>query len=156
MEGLREYVLSVVAGAILCAVLTALAGTGKPRGQVMKLVTGTFLTLALIRPIAGIEWKDMEELIAGWKAEAAAAAALGEGYYEESLAAVIQERYEAYILDKAQALGAEVEVTVSLDEDCLPEEAVIRGPVSPYVRGELKTMLAAELGIPKERQIWIG
>ena len=156
MEALREYVLSVVAAAILCAVLNTVGGKSKSGETVFKLVTSLFLTFVIIRPIAKIELRELDGLISDWKLEAAAASAIGEGYYEEALAEVIQQECEAYILDKARALDVELEITVTLDGDRLPEEAVVQGRLSPFAKAQLQKVLTEDLGIAKERQIWIG
>lgn len=155
MEGLREYVLSVVSAAILCAVLTTIGGKTKQGGAVFKLVTSLFLTFSFLRPIAKFELRELDGLISDWKLEAAAASVTGEGYYEKSLEEVIQKECETYILDKAWALGAALEVSVSLDDHNIPEDVVLRGRISPYAKTQLQKVLTNELGIAKERQIWI-
>ena len=156
MDTLREYILSVVAAAILCSFVTAIAGKSASAGKVLKLVCGLILTFTLIRPIAKIELADFSRFMESIEADAAMAVVAGEDYYEESLAAVIQARTQAYILDKAQTLGAELQVQVHLNGELVPEEVVLTGSVSPYARGKLQSILVSELGIAKERQIWIG
>lgn len=156
MDALREYILSVVAAAILCSLVTALSGKNAAAGKVLKLVCGLFLTFTLIRPIAKIELTDFTRITNSLEADAALAVGAGEDYYEESLAAVIQARTQSYILDKAQTLGAELQVQVHLNEHHIPDEVVLTGSVSPYTKGKLQSILVSELGIAKERQIWIG
>jgi len=52
-------------------------------------------------------------------------------------------------------LKLDVEVELG---DCEPVPASVRitGPASPYARTQLQKRITDELGIPKERQQWIG
>jgi len=71
---------------------------------------------------------------------------------------IIEERTEAYILDKAEKLGAAItpSVTAAYGEDgvCRPDRAVILGTCSPLVQQVLSEYMDEELGIPPENQIW--
>ena len=53
-------------------------------------------------------------------------------------------------------MEADIQANVSLDEDCIPVSVSITGRISPLSRSKLTQMIASELGIPKERQEWIG
>lgn len=156
MDGLREYVLSVVAAAVLCAILSSIAEKSGSAGKVLHLVCRLFLTFTVISPVAEIPLDGWQDLSAQWEAEAAMAVQAGEEAYQDSLEAVIRSQVESYILDKARQLGAEISVEVLLDENQIPEEVVISGRISPYLKGELERYLTSQLGIAKERQIWIG
>ena len=72
---------------------------------------------------------------------------------------VIEQEYEAYIMDKAKELGLEglavdVEVQWSLDGLWMPYGATLRGVCSQTVKERLSALMAADLGIPYERQRW--
>ena len=71
---------------------------------------------------------------------------------------IIKGETEAYILDKAASLGVELEVDVLLEDmyPMAPKTVRLSGSVSPYVRNRLQNIIAEELGISKENQIWIG
>ena len=74
---------------------------------------------------------------------------------KEELAAIIAGRTAAYISDKADALGLDVEARVETEpgadgETPLPARAELRGPYSQ----DLADWIAGELGIPAERQVW--
>jgi hypothetical protein len=68
---------------------------------------------------------------------------------------IIEQRTEAYILDKARMLGlplsgAKVAVRWSTEGVWVPESAELTGPYSET----LSRLLAAELGIPAQKQSW--
>ena len=69
----------------------------------------------------------------------------------------IEEQSAAYILDEAQALGAEGRAEVRArwrDNSWVPWEASLELTGGTDVREKLKNRIEAELGIPKERQSW--
>ena len=71
------------------------------------------------------------------------------------MTALIKEKTEAYIWDKANRLGLSctVSVTAAAGESGipLPDSAVIRGPYSEA----LARCIEEEVGIPAEKQIWL-
>lgn len=156
MEALREYVLSVVSAAILCGMVCSISGTKGSTGAVLKLVSGLILTFAVIRPIAQVRLEELTLFTADLALEAEAASAMGEEIYKEYVSEIIKEETEAYILDKAQSLNAALTVDVRLDAQNIPEEVTVSGQFSPYAKQKLQSIIETELGIPKERQIWIG
>lgn len=156
MEGLGAYILSVVCAAILCALIAGISGKEQTAGKVLQLVCGLFLTLTVIRPVAAIRLDEIARFTQSLEADAAMAVGMGKDCYEDALSSVIQEKTEAYILDKAQSLGAQVQVQVVLEADHTISEVVLTGPIAPYARSRLQDILELELGIAKERQIWIG
>ena len=59
-------------------------------------------------------------------------------------------------MDKAESLGAEltVEVTLSDDELMVPCAVKLSGAISPYAKKVLSDTIAKDLGIQVEEQIW--
>lgn len=156
MAALREYILSVVAAAILCGIVSGLAGKKANCAPILKLVCGIFLTLTVVRPIVKVDMDEIGGLLSGLQTEAEAASAFGEEHLDHSLKESIKQATQAYILDKAGKLGLELTVSVHLDEENIPDEVILEGACSPYGKRELQSMIVSDLGIPKERQIWIG
>ena len=74
---------------------------------------------------------------------------------QEALSAIIAEKTEAYIWDKANQLGLDCTVSVAAAPGeggiPLPESVTVRGRYS----GELARWLEEEVGIPAEKQIWL-
>ena len=152
MGALREWLTSVVAVTLLLSVVQTLL----PEGSVRKAASftgGLVLLLALLRPALGADLGRIR-LDTGAYAQALeesreALSAAG----EDQLAAGIAERTQAYISDKADALGLRVTVRVETRTEGgvpLPWAAEITGPWS----GELAAYMEEALGIPRERQVW--
>lgn len=153
MEALRQYILSVVAAALLCGLVTGVMPSGRAK-QIIRMVCGLFLAYTVLQGLTGMEWRmpQWTDLAAD---DARQAAALGESIGEEARAQIILEQTRAYILDKAAALGLALEAEVTLGEGLVPRSVTIRGQAAPYERRQLQSAIALELGIPKEKQQWI-
>lgn len=156
MDALREYILSVVAAAILCGIVSGLMDKKGSCAPVVKLICGVFLTLTVVHPVAKVNIDEFMKFTSSLEEDAEAAAAFGEEIYAQSMKESIIEATQTYILDKAQTLGLELEITVHLDSDQVPDEVTLEGACSPYGKQQLQAIIASDLGVPKERQIWIG
>lgn len=136
---------------MLVSVATQLGPEGALR-KIVRFTGGLLLLLAMLRPIA-----DYEPNAAAWSAsgysEAVARLELElAAERENTLRHGIAEEWEAYIEDKAGSLGAAVRAEAELDAgNGVPERVTLRGAYSE----ELSRFLASELGIAKEKQIWI-
>lgn len=157
MESLKEYVISVVAAALICAVVINLTQKSTAK-DLIKLLCGLFLAFTAIRPITRLDFNALTDISFPYGQEAEQAAALGENMARQNLADIIKAETEAYILDKAAAWSPAltVEVTVSGDNPPVPTAAVLCGEISPYARRQLEEILQTELGIAKENQLWTG
>lgn len=158
MEDIRQYILTVVAASVFCAIVQTLFPEKNTGGTLIRLVCGIFLCFVVVSPVSTIDLGELPEVFDEMNADGKEAAATGENMAEESVRTRIKQQTEAYILDKATALGADITVEVTLDGGSLPVPASIRvfGSVSPDARRELETILEQELGIDKENQLWNG
>lgn len=157
MEGVREYLLSVTAGAMLCGILGSLMGDKGSLSGLYRLISGLFLCFVVISPLADISFTDLNDFAGDILSQGNGAAREGEEAQEQMLRQIITDETRAYIMDKARSYGAEIQVDLTLSEDSppIPDGCTIRGNVSPYVRQQLKKILVTDLGIPEEGQIWI-
>lgn len=150
---MRRYVLSVICTALLCSVamgLTQGAGTKK----ILRLLCGVILAKSILGPLPGVDWEKIP--ILPDSRETAAITASGENMARQAACDIIKQECETYILDKAAALGAELQVEIILSGETppVPVEAVFTGPVSPGVRSQIEGILSRDLGIPKEKVTW--
>ena len=158
MEGLRQYVISITTAAMICGMIISLLTKSKSL-PVIKVLCGLFLTLSVLKPIANI---NLDQVISQWDldhlTQGKSVISTGEEIANESLAQIITAETEAYILDKAEELGAALQVKVFLKEGTppVPDSAIIRGTISPYVKQNLMDMMESDLGIAKEKQRWVG
>ena len=152
---MRAYLLSVTAAAMILALLRTLAGEGT-MGTLTRLLGGLFLAVTVLSPLVRLEIPDLSEWMDSFTDEGMEAAAAGEAMAEEYAAAIISAELEAYILDKAASLGAEVTAEVSLDADGMPRSVTVRGEISPAAREELSRYISQTLGLGEEAQRWNG
>lgn len=155
---IRQYLLSVTAVAIICAILKGLIDQKTGSGKMIKFLAGIFLTVTVIAPWTKLEFSDINDYIQDFTAEAESAAAVGTLYRQGELQRIIKSQTEAYILDKAASLGVElqVEVLVSDGNPPLPYAVTLEvTTLAPYTRERLRQYIANELGIPEERQTWV-
>ena len=150
---MKGYILSVTAAAMLAAILRALAGEDG-MGKLTKLLSGLFLVVTVFSPIVHLEIPDPSRWLEDYMAEGEAAAQSGEVMAKEYSASIISAELEAYILDKAAALGCELSAEARLDDGGLPRVIMLSGDVSPADQAELSRMLVQELGIGEEAVIW--
>ena len=155
MDGLRQYVIAAVAAGLLCGVINRLTQISGCR-EVVRVLCGVFMTIVLLQPICGLGDTSWEFLFSGFERQAEEVVSDGVLAADSMKEEIIKQQTEAYILDKAAAMGAEVDVSVTVGEDCIPVSARISGAVSPLIRSRLTDMLESELGIPGEHQQWTG
>lgn len=158
MEGVRQYVISVVAAAILCGILKSILPGKDAMAGILRLITGIFLAFTVIKPLTRIELGDLPVLSFDYLTEAQIASADGEKIAADAMADIIKQQAEAYILDKAQSLNLQLTVTVTVSDGALPAPVGVRlsGTVSPYAKSALARIIEEDLGIAKENQIWTG
>lgn len=156
MSAIKEYLVGVITAAILCAIVSQLAGTKGFLGKTMKLITGVFMLLALIAPVANLKIHSPGQYFTDMSLQADHITMSAAAESRESVSEIIKERTQAYILDKANAYGAEVSVEVILSDGEIPqpESVIVTGSVSPYLKKTLSDVIQRDLGISTEAQIW--
>lgn len=152
IQGVRQWLLGVVLASFAGGVALQLAPKGREQGLV-RLVCGLLLTVALLGPLARPEWAEPE-----WTFDLDSPEQTAERYRkdrQDALSAVIAEKTEAYILDKADRLGLQCTVRVAVaageNDIPLPDTVTITGSRSEA----LAACIEEEVGIPPEKQIWL-
>lgn len=155
MEALRQYIVSVVAGACICAIVLGLFPESKAR-ILLKMLCGMILALTVLHPVTKVDFGDFLFWEDGFSEKASQTAAIGEAYMDTMRRQIIKEKTAAYIHDKAEALGVSVTAEVGLDTEGIPVQVRLTGPYSPYHRAMLSEYICSTLGISKENQVWIS
>lgn len=155
MSVLRQYVLSVVAAALICGILSGFVQGGFHK-QWIRLICGFFLTITILGPLADVDLNSLQKWGLPELQEAETATAMGKQAAEKAISDIIIMESEAYILDKAAAMNTNITVEITLDAQQTPEQIVLCGNVSPYARRQLESILESDLGITKENQRWTG
>lgn len=155
MDDLRQYVISVISAALICGILSRLVQKSTTK-ELIRLLSGLFLTITVVRPLCRIDIDTLTDFSVSYKQEAEEAAVLGKEMASDALADIIKANSEAYILDKAAALNAELSVDITVSDTYIPVQAKLRGKISPYAKRSLEASLESDLGITKENQLWTG
>lgn len=157
MNGLRGYLLHVTAACLLVNLTLGLLPKGKLQ-KPLRFCGSLVILLAVAAPILRLEGADFARGFASWQADTAS---LRQELAEESRAMLeerIKQECEAYVWDKAAALGLTVEIELGYGKDAVypyPVSAVVTGQYTHAQKLRLQDILEEELGIAKERQVWI-
>lgn len=150
-----HYFFRILCCALISSICLSLFPEGKTRGMV-RIFAGGLLILTMLRPDVSVELPDLEGMLWEYRYQAQSAASAGEDYARYQRRQFIIEAIEAYILDKGNALGCYLTVTVELDAEGYPATVVLSGSATEEAKRNLEALLQDELGIAKEDQQWIG
>lgn len=153
MDSWKQYIFSIVVCVFSCKIVSQIIFDPK-RKALMHLVCGTVLAIFILRPLSNINLEDLLYFPLLDEGTAEHCITKGEKIAAEAQAEYIKASCEAYILDKAKRLGAEITAQVLLDENLIPQSADIEGSLDPDIQIQLQNILSDDLGIPKENQIW--
>ena len=155
MEAWKGYILDILVVSITASIfLQILPDSGKK--ELLHLLCGILLTVVILMPLSVIRLNDFLDLSQYLPESSDDLLKRGTETAENVKRQYITDRCEAYILDKAKALGVKILPIVQVDETFLPVYAEIRGDPEPQVQKQLEQMLVLDLGITKENQRWIG
>lgn len=155
MEELKGYLLSLITLALLCGILRELVISETAR-ELIRLVCGLCMVLTLLRPFSGLSWE-----IPQWNPEihreqAKEYVSDGRLASESAFKELIKAETEAYILDRAGQLEAQITVSIRVNAENIPDQAVLHGDLSQEQKEKLTHLLETDLGLTKEQQIWSG
>lgn len=157
MSGLiGDWVTTLAGAAVFCAMAMALCPAGKPR-RVLTAACACVMCLALLSPAAKPDAGSLAEAFARYDQAAQAVTDDATDASAELERTVIESECEAYIMDRAAALGldpGEVDVTLRWSEEGFwyPWEFSAALPLAG--RERLAEVVESELGVPAERQYW--
>ena len=155
MEGVKAYLLSILATAIICGFVNRIV-RNRANGAVVRMASGIIMLLIVIQPLRDVEiinWKgfyfDMEEQISEIQEK-------GESEREKAVSQIIKEKTTAYIVKQAQSFHANISVDVILSDNSMPVPEYVRisGEVAPYAKQQLINIIERELGVARENQLW--
>ena len=156
MEALRTYLLGIAVTAMAVTLLSVLLKEGVIR-RAVRLAGGVVLILAVLGPLLRNELDAFGSYLTELKMREDALQTGIEVENADVLERIIRRETEAYILDKAAALGAEVTVTVTVEQGGhypYPYTATVEGKLTDAQRNALSEDLELSLASPKERQVF--
>ena len=156
MNTIGTYILSVICAAIICAICKRLLSDNTPTTTISKLLTGLFLLYCVISPIQNIRFHDPVFDLGDLQQQAQQAAEGGTVQAQNILRDSITERVQKYIEEQGKSLGIDLQAKVTLSEDTVPIPVTVylHGDIAPYAKAKLQQIIASNIGILKENQIW--
>ena len=157
MSAVGQYIISVITAATILTISTSLLKeNGSITSLLTKLIAGLFLLITVLSPIIQIKIPELSEYLVIIDADASEFVTQGNRSTQLELASIIKEQSKAYILEEATKLGVNISLDVILSEELtpIPVSAVISGKISPYAKQKLSQIIANDLGISKENQLW--
>lgn len=155
MEAWKGYILDILVASITASIFLQILPDSSKK-ELLHLLCGILLTVVILMPLSDIRLNDFLDLTQYMPESSDYLLEHGTETAEEAKRQYITDRCEAYILDKAKALDAEILPFVQVDETFLPVYAEIQGDLEPQVQKKLEQMLVLDMGITKENQRWIG
>ena len=152
----RQYIISVLSATIISALAVRFSGKQQATAGIVKLISAVFLLITAISPLVKFQLQDISDYVDMIDVDADNIITDAQSQAETETAAIITDRTQAYIKDKAATYGADVTVTVEISQpdSLIPDTITIEGEVSPYIKEVLQKTITDDLGIREDRQIW--
>lgn len=155
MLNIYKYILSVSLSALTCSIIKSITGKNSSYSTIVNLLCGVFIAVTVISPLIDFKFPELKLSVSDVTGEAAEIAEQSGEMADSEFRKIIIEQTEAYILDKAAELNADVSVEITLaKEEPIPRAIVITGDVAPYNKSVLSQYLADTIGISEDAQIW--
>ena len=155
MDDLREYVLRLTCGALICSVLQELTGTNAASSSIRRIVSALFLVFLVISPLKNMDFSNLRIPEIPYQSQGEHYASQGTFQSEAAFSELISEQYVSYILSRAAELSLLPEVSVSLDQESgVPISVTISCEVTPYEKSKLSEDIHRDLGIERSSIHW--
>lgn len=157
-ELMRSWVIGVVAMSLITSVVMTIVPKGRVR-RVASMVCGMAMIVVLVSPAMKFDYDTFAQYVGKYTYEAQAQEKDMDEVSERLTRNIIQQEASAYILDKAESIGA-MDVTVStqtkMDGDgaWYPWEVTVEGNLTSEQQLRLQNTIEGDLGVPPDRQYW--
>ncbi len=157
MDGVRGWLLSIIAASILCALADSIMPPGSVK-RVGRLVCGMVLLCVVLAPVSRLDLKGGQGWLDSYFAGLEVRKAELNEQVNEGMKVIIEQQYAAYIVDKAEEMGLSCTARVSCraGEEGLyvPDTVQVAGIRSDVEQSRLTQMIQEKLGVPLERQVY--
>ena len=158
IETVRNWILCIIGTALICSAVTALTPEGTSK-KAVRTVCGFASVIAVLAIAVDFNYADYSSYLSLYRVEADETISDALQKSSQKTRFIIEEECEAYILDKADELGLnvdEVSVTARWSEDGIwyPAGAVLTVSGDDREVEELAALIEAQLGIAKDEQAW--
>ena len=157
MDGVREWLLGLIVLCLLCSAAEALMSRGPVKGA-GRLVCGLALVCALLSPLPGLRLEEGTVWLEDYFRSLEEREEVLEEQVSAGTKAIIEEKYAAYIVDKAneEGIACTVRVTCAAGEDGLavPSLVELAGDFTDGAQSRLTQIITEELQVPMDRQVY--
>ena len=112
--------------------------------------------LGILQPVVTMNLDSLYQAVGEMGSSAASDGTTLQAESKDLWKSFIEEQLDAYVLDKAKELGADVSVTVSCAEGSgntiCPESVTVTGTLNEKQRKRMTELLEKDLGVPAEKQ----
>lgn len=155
---MTDWLKAVIFASLFCTFALALTPEGRVK-TAEKLLCGIVILIAICSPILSVKSEALSASYAKYRSIGEELANNACENSENLNRTLIESELSAYILDKAENIGAEVgDISLELkwcDEGYwYPVSCVIMGNFSENEREKLSSSIESDLGIPKELQVY--
>lgn len=156
MDEIRQYILSVLAAAIITSLIVRFVGKQEAVVGMIKMIASVFLTITVLSPVIKLQIEDVSAYVGALEENGNDIVSEAKSQAENDRQSIILEKTQTYIEDKAASYGAVITATVGITEPdaLMPDTITIEGEVSPYIKTLLKEVITDDLGIREDKQIW--
>lgn len=157
-ELMRSWVIGITGMSLITSVVMAVVPKGRVR-KTVSLICGMAMIVVLVSPVLDFDYDTFAQYISGYSYDTDVQEKNLDEENERLTRRIIQEEVNAYILDKAQSVGA-VDVMVlaqtKMDEDgaWYPWEVTVEGKFTSEQQQEVQNTIEGDIGIPPDRQYW--
>lgn len=152
---MKGYVLSIVIAAIISSISGSLLDGNKSAGRIINILSGILMTVVLLTPFKNISLISVPKHLEDITQDAKSYVEDGKSSAQYDIETIIKKRTEAYIVDKAKAMGLDISVEVHLDDNnSIPCEVTLSGNLAPFEKGIICDFIEDKLSITKEHQQW--
>lgn len=156
MAAIAEYLLSVTAAGILCAIVRNILKDNHSSGKIIQTVSGVFMVITIFAPIINFEMDDFEDYFQNFRYSSEEVSGEGVEMALDAMTEIIKQQTESYILEKAKSMGIDIDVDVTISDAYppVPKEVILSGNVSPYKKNIITDYICSNFEISEENQKW--
>ncbi len=157
MDSIGEYILSITAAGVICAIVKHIIGDKNFSAGIIKVVCGIFMAVTVLAPIVNIRLKNIENIFEEYQISGQTASKQGVIMANEAMEDIIKQQTEAYVWNEANRLGLNLDVSVTLSDahPPIPVSVTLTGEISPYYKKTMSRFITENLGLAEENQIWM-
>ena len=157
-ELFSQWLHAVIYTGIICSTALLLTPEGRVK-KALSIICAVAMCAAIASPISELDFDAYSKALARCRSDAEKYTSRGEQYSKNLNRTIIEDECRAYILDKAEEMGAELsEVTVtalwSTDGYWYPHEVRIVSSANNAQREKLSDCIRTQLGISLDDQDW--